>query len=151
MIALLKSGKINTRLLCEIAAHKSFVKLLADVEIYVDGIASMQIQSLNTLVDMARIEITEMYQPGEGEPYLRLLKAAHVEEDTYFQHVVHDDIDSIIKDIKEAHGQDSTSAPESTVAEEIHQAIEKAAHFKGSRKEQQVVVMCQQLGIRTVS
>ena len=29
------------------AAHKDFVKLLADIEIYVDGIATMQIQNLN--------------------------------------------------------------------------------------------------------
>ncbi len=57
MIGLLRSGKINTRLLCEMAAHRDFVKLLADIEIYVDGIASMQIQNLNTLVDMARVEI----------------------------------------------------------------------------------------------
>ena len=57
MIELLKSGEINTRLLCEMAAHKDFVKLLADIEIYVDGIASMQVQSLNTWVDVARKEI----------------------------------------------------------------------------------------------
>ena len=37
MIALLKNGEINTRLLCELAAHKDFVKLMADIEIYVDG------------------------------------------------------------------------------------------------------------------
>lgn len=40
MITLLKNGKINVRLLCELAAHKDFVKLMADIEIYVDGIAA---------------------------------------------------------------------------------------------------------------
>ncbi len=147
MIALLKSGRINTRLLCEMAVHKDFVKLLADIEIYVDGIASMQIQNLNTLVDMARIEIMDKHQPSGEEPYIRLLKAAHIEEETYFQQVIHSDIDGIIGNIKEAHRQDSTSAPKDAVAEEIHRAIEAATHFKGSREEQQVVVMCQQLGI----
>jgi len=51
------------------------VKLLADIEIYVDGIASMQIQNLNTLVDMARVEITEKYQPG-GEEIPTPMKSA---------------------------------------------------------------------------
>lgn len=77
MLGLLKSRKINTRLLCEMAAHKDFVKLLADIEIYVDGIARMQIQNLNTLVDMARVKITEKYQPGGEDTHIRLLEAAN--------------------------------------------------------------------------
>lgn len=146
MIELLKSGNINTRLLYEMAAHRDFVKLLADIEIYVDGIASMQVKNLNALVDMAKVEITEKYQPGEDN-YIRLLKAARIEEDTYFQNVVHSDMDSIIKDIREAHKHDSTSAPDTTAAEEIRQAITEAASFTGSSQEKQVVVMCRQLGI----
>ena len=47
MIELLKDGQINTALLCELAMHKDFVKLLADIEIYLEGIAAMQIQNLN--------------------------------------------------------------------------------------------------------
>ena len=37
MVALLKSSRINNRLLCELATHKDFIKFLADIEIYVDG------------------------------------------------------------------------------------------------------------------
>ena len=59
MVALLKSGRINNRLLCELATHKDFIKFLADIEIYVDGIATMQIQNLNALVDTVRHEIIE--------------------------------------------------------------------------------------------
>ena len=56
MVALLKSGRINNRLLCELTTHKDFIKFLADIEIYVDGIATMQIQNLNALVDTVRQE-----------------------------------------------------------------------------------------------
>ena len=79
MVALLKSGRINNRLLCELATHKDFIKFLADIEVYVDGIASMQIQNLNSLVDTVRHEIIERYRPGEDDPYLRILQAAHIE------------------------------------------------------------------------
>ena len=41
MVALLKSGRINNRLLCELATHKDFIKFLADIEIYVDGIITL--------------------------------------------------------------------------------------------------------------
>ena len=45
MVALLKCGRINNRLLCELATHKDFIKFLADIEIYVDGIATMQFKT----------------------------------------------------------------------------------------------------------
>lgn len=64
MIDLLKSGTINTRLLCEMAAHRDFVKLLADIEIYVDGIASMQVQNLNAYVNLARDTIEKSTAPA---------------------------------------------------------------------------------------
>ena len=37
MVELLKSGRINNRLLCELVTHEKFAELMADVEIYVDG------------------------------------------------------------------------------------------------------------------
>ncbi|SQA12786.1 Helix-turn-helix [Streptobacillus moniliformis] len=40
MIDLLLSGSINNRLLCEIATHDKFKELMADTEIFVDGVAT---------------------------------------------------------------------------------------------------------------
>ena len=90
MVALLKSGRINNRLLCELATHKDFIKFLADIEIYVDGIATMQIQNLNALVDTVRHEIIERYRPGEDDPHLKVLQAAHISDDEYFSQMVRD-------------------------------------------------------------
>ena len=119
MVALLKSGRINNRLLCELATHKDFIKFLADIEIYVDGIATMQIQNLNALVDTVRHEIIERYRPGEDDPHLKVLQAAHISDDEYFSHMVLDDLNLIIRDIREAHKKDSESAPQTTVADEL--------------------------------
>lgn len=119
MIHLLKSGNINTRLLCEMAAHKDFVKLLADIEIYVDGIACMQVQNLNAYVNLASNTIEKKYRPGEHDHHIRILNAAHINEDKYFRHVVHDDVDGIIQSIKEAHRRDTTSAPETDFVQEL--------------------------------
>lgn len=49
MIALLKSGKINNRLLCEMATHKDFQRLMVDMEIFVDRIADMRIKDTNAV------------------------------------------------------------------------------------------------------
>ncbi len=133
MVALLKSGRINNRLLCELATHKDFIKFLADIEIYVDGIATMQIQNLNTLVDTVRHEIIERYRPGEDDPHLKVLQAAHISDDEYFSHMVLDDLNLIIRDIRETHKKDSESAPQTTVANELKENLEAVENFKGSR------------------
>ena len=147
MVALLKSGRINNRLLCELATHKDFIKFLADIEVYVDGIASMQIQNLNSLVDTVRHEIIERYRPGEDDPYLRILQAAHIEDDEYFSHMIQDDISVIVHDIRAAHKSDSESAPPTTIAEELKQDLEDVANFKGSPLEKQAALYCKRLGI----
>ena len=126
----LKSGRINNRLLCELATHKDFIKFLADIEIYVDGIATMQIQNLNTLVDTVRHEIIERYRPGEDDPHLKVLQAAHISDGEYFSHMVLDDLNLIIRDIRETHKKDSESAPQTTVADELKENLEAVENFK---------------------
>ena len=147
MVALLKSGRINNRLLCELATHKDFIKFLADIEIYVDGIATMQIQNLNALVDTVRHEIIERYRPGEDDPHLKVLQAAHISDDEYFSHMVLDDLNLIIRDIRESHKKDSESAPQTTVADELKENLEAVKNFKGSRLEKLAMLYCKQLGI----
>lgn len=147
MINLLKSGQINNRLLCEMAVHRDFIKLLADIEIYVDGIATMQVQNLNTYVDTVRHEIVERYRPEETDPYLRILSAAHLEEEEYFGQLVSDDLKSIIRDIRTDHKGDSESAPTNSISEELRQNIEETMNFKGSDAERQAFLYCKQLGI----
>ena len=106
---------MNNRLLCELITHKDFIKFLADIEIYVDGIANMQIQSLNTMVDSVRKSIIEKYQPQEEDYYLQILQATHINNDEYFSHMISDDLHAIIKDIRESHKKDSDTAPENTI------------------------------------
>ena len=83
MIALLKSGAVNNRLLCEIAAHKDFRRLMVDMEIYVDRIASMQIDNLNAYLDTVRQEVSQRFHPDENDLYFRTLELSHIQEDEY--------------------------------------------------------------------
>lgn len=107
----------------------------------------MQIQNLNALVDTIRHEIIERYRPGEDDPHLKTLQAAHVDDDDYFSHIALDDISTIIRDIREAHKKDSESAPLTTVADELRENLEAVENFKGSRQEKQAFLYCKQLGI----
>ena len=76
-----------------------------------------------------------------------MLQAAHISDDEYFSHMVLDDLNLIIRDIREAHKKDSESAPQTTVADELKENLEAVENFKGSRDEKLVVLYCKQLGI----
>ena len=147
MIAMLKGNTLNHRLLCELATHKDFPRLLADIEIYVDRIAAIQIDTLNATVDVARQEILNRYQPSEEDIYLKTLAAAHIEEDEYFSHRIHKDIDGIIRDLREKHAADASTAPETSLAAELKKELDAAAEFSGSDQERQARIFCMQLGI----
>lgn len=147
MIGLLQSGKINNRLLCEIVTHDNFRRLMADIEIYADRIASMQISNLNAIVDVARSEILSKYNPEVDDLYLKTLDAAYIQEEEYFSHAIHDDMDVIMQDIRKSHAKDSNTAPEISIATELKRQVEDIANFKGSDQEKQVRIFCNQLGI----
>lgn len=147
MIDILRNGKINNRLLCEIVTHSNFHRLLVDIEVYVDRIASMEIDNLNAIVATARAEVLGRENPDENDLYLRTLEVAHVQENNYFTHIVHEDIDAIIADIREAHKKDRTTAESQTTAAKLTQAIEEAMQFEGSDQEKQIRIYCNLLDI----
>lgn len=53
-VDLVKTGRFNHRLLSELICHKDFQRLMLDAEIYVDRIADMQINDMNTILEAAR-------------------------------------------------------------------------------------------------
>lgn len=71
-IELLKSGRFNNKLLCEIIKHPDFLKLMADTEIYVDGIATMQIKNMNDWLDTVRLQIIQQKNPDANDLYLKV-------------------------------------------------------------------------------
>ena len=144
MIDILKSGRIDNALLCELAAHPDFVKLLADIQIYVEGIAAMQIHNLNAWVEVIRSKIIEDYRPGKQDMDTLLSDAVLLRERDYFTSRVHENIDAIMEDIREAHRGQSESGPEHSAIADLKQGLEEVANFKGSRVEAWLMMYCKQ-------
>ena len=68
MVELLSSGKINNRLLCELATHPNFWRLMIDMEICIDQIANMRVEQMNLLLEATRRTVLSKYAPGEDDP-----------------------------------------------------------------------------------
>ena len=63
----------------------------------------MRVHDMNIVLAETRKMVMEKHDPGENDLYMRTLELAQISEDEYFSHVVHDDLDRIIGDIREAH------------------------------------------------
>ena len=147
MIEFLKSGKLNNRLLSELALHKDFQRFLVDIEIFVDRVADMRINDMNAILEANRKQIMEKHNPGENDLYVRTLELAQVSEENFFAHVVHKDIDGILHDIREAHRKDTAAADAASPVVEIQKQMETALHYEGTEEEKKARLFLVTLGI----
>lgn len=147
MVELLKSGRINNRLLCEIATHDNFIRLMADAEIYVDGIATKRFRDLNESLEMERANIISQYQPEIADNILQTIEAAEIKEEDFFCHTTHKEWDAILHDIRKDHEQDIESEPDISTTQKIIADIKKAMFNPTDYVELYCRVMCYQLEI----
>ena len=145
MIELLKSGLVDNSLLCELATHPDFPRLMADLEIYVNGVAVKQVQTVNAIVDTMSATIMKQYNPGLTDPQLRQLVAAHIDDDSFCRYVIQQDINSIALDLREAHRDDFFSVPEDNPLKGLLQAADEAAREDSDPEQASLAFICKRL------
>ena len=145
MIELLKSGRLDNSLLCELATHSDFPRLMAELEIYVNGVATKQIQGANAIVDAMSATIMKRHNPGLTDPQLRQLITAHIDEDSFCRYVIQQDINKIALDLREAHKDDFFSVPEDNPLKGFLQAADEAASEDGDPEQASLAFICKRL------
>ena len=145
MIELLKSGRVDNSLLCELVTHPDFPRLMAGLEIYVNGIATKQVQSANAIVDAVSATIMKQHNPGLSDPQLRQLIAAHIDEDSFCRYVIQQDINGIALDLREAHKDDFFSVPEDNLLEDFLQTVEETASPDSDPEQAAMAFICKRL------
>ncbi len=126
-IEILKSGKINNRLLCEMIRHPDFWKFMSDTEIYIDSLASMQINNLNSYVAMMRTKIQLDGKVTDADHYMRTLRASEIDEDDYFCRLLGNDISKIAKAIRAGHKRDKETGNDNDPLSEVVDIIREYA------------------------
>ncbi len=106
------------------------------MEICIDAIADMRIRDMNQLLETTRQKIIQQYAPEEPDLHLRTLELAQINEDSFFRHVLHKDLDAIVWDLREAHSKDSATADTAqTAADEtadIRKKMVEALEIEGT-------------------
>lgn len=80
---------------------------MADLEIYVNGIAAKQVQGANAIVDAVSATVMKQHNPGLTDPQLRQLIAAH--KDDFFSVPEDNPLEDFLQTADEAASPDSDS------------------------------------------
>lgn len=122
-VDVLKSGRINNRLLCEIITNEKFEELMADTEIYVDGIAAGMFNDIDLSLEQIRSEIIEQTPEAAMDRTLKTLEAAQIKEEDFFCDVTHKNWDQILHDIRKNHEDNNEIAGDETPAQKELKAL----------------------------
>ena len=134
----LKNGHFNGKLLSEIISHTNFPQLMTDMEIFVDHIASMQVDNLNDAMGIMRSIVQKQYHPDENELFYRTLEVAKIPADEYVSSVLRDDLTGILRDIRKAHPKntkDETASSPLAVIEKFQKKVQSVIEGSGSPEE----------------
>ena len=145
MIELLKSGLVDNSLLCELATHPDFPRLMADLEIYVNGVAGKQVQSANAIVDAVSATIMKQHNPGLTDPQLRQLITAHIDEDEFCRYVIQRDINGIALALRETHKDDFFSVPEDNPLKEMLETAGEIVSQDSDTEQAYLAFICKRL------
>ena len=132
----LKSDKINRRLLSELIMHKDFRRLMTDLEIVVDRDVDQYMDIVKMLMPAIRKTIMEKHGADEEDVNMKTLELASQAQDIYLANVIHDDLDAIIRDIRENHLNNINTADPEGIAnqEKIKSVIDLAASGASKRE-----------------
>lgn len=146
----LKSGHFSGKLLSEVICHNDFPRLMTDMEIFVDHIASMQVDNLNDVMGTMRGIVQKQYHPEENELFYRTAELGKIPADEYVSSVLRDDLTGILLDIRNAHPKrtkDETALSPLAVIEEFQEKVQSVIEGKGSPEEQAAKVYLAAWGI----
>ncbi|MGN8963335.1 M56 family metallopeptidase [Bariatricus sp. HCP28S3_D3] len=144
-IDLLKSGRIDNTLLCELAAHPDFPRLMADLEIYVNGTALKQAQGANAIVDTMSATVIKKHNPGMSDTQLRQLITAHIDEDEFCRYVIQRDINGIALALRETHKDDFFSVPEDNPLKEMLETAGEIVSQDSDTEQAYLAFICKRL------
>ena len=145
-VDVLRNGKFNHRLLCELIVHENFRRFMTDLEIYVDGYVSANIQNLNAGLEATRQMLKKKYAADENDLYMSTLKLGQIDEDEYFGRVLYDELVAILKNIKTEHRKDKTTSDGSMI-DNLMKELEDAQKLEGSADEKKIRTALKAIGI----
>ena len=150
-IEILKSKKLNNRLVSELLSHADFGQLLNAIEVYIDRKLYPQMQAMNAGYRMTETVIKESLVTAEDKrnEVLNFLQNAIMDEDEFFRYRISERFNHIMKNLFEAHKTDTLSSEHNEVIEDMKNMVQGYAEDRKTEPEAKAkfFMLCKQLGL----
>ncbi len=145
-LEVLRSGKINSRLVSEIIENEHFPALMRDAEVYVDGFVEDKLEQNNRLFDIARKKVAEKVG-DEPDITLTTLNHIHYAHEDYFAGVLCKDLIPILKSLNDAHRGSPETSDRSYTNEAMVKIIDAVSNTPGNGVKKLAAIINALLGI----
>ncbi len=145
-LEVLRSNKINSRLVSEIIENEHFPALMMDAEVYVDGFVEDRLEQNNRLFDIAREKVAEK-TGDDPDTTLATLNHIHYAQEDYFAGVLSKDFILILKDLNDAHRGSPETSDRSYTSEAMSKIIDAVNNTPGNGVKKLAAIINALLGI----
>ena len=122
-IEVLKSDKLNNRLMSEMISHPDFSGLLRAIELYVDRKVLPQMNTINAMYKIAENAIREKHEVVDNDEVIALLQESVVDEDTYLRYRISERFNLLMKSLFDAHKKDVLPNEQAEAIKEVATAL----------------------------
>lgn len=149
-IEAISKGNYDHVLLSEILSHEAFMRLMLDVTVYVSQSHALSMVQNNAALSYAR-ELLLLSTGGIDTAETRAMELSSVNEDRFVLEAIHNDIDSILKDLLEAHRpeniDDLKEQAKAEMLDQMTQALDSSSDSNAGSPEQLMDILLGQLQI----
>lgn len=147
-IKVLQCGAYNPLLLSEILTNGNFLKLMIDGEIYVDGSVSDQYEIYNKLYEATQAILIKRMHPADYDLHMEKLKKMSIDEDSFFERTISEDIMQIFREIRATHLTDFESRTDTAIIDKIISTAEEIAGTGASPIQKFKMIFQKLLGVK---
>lgn len=145
VIDILRAKTINTRLLNDFILDPHFDNLIADMEIYINGMISMRITALNSQLKSTRNMIMKKHNMTKDDINTRTFLLGQFDEKRYFNTIIAEDIDKILISLRKKYSENdkdhSVTSSEIDLEKMTLDAVDKYRTTKGSKKDRETALL----------
>ena len=150
-IEILKSRKLNNRLVSEILSHDDFVPLLTAIESYVDRKVMPHINTVNQVYKIAEEAIKKENPQHEDDKddILEILQQTIINEDEYLRFRISERFNELMKKLFDEHKKDALPDKEMDALKDFKDGLKTYQEEKENSNTQRakVVLMAKQIGL----
>ena len=149
-IAVLKSKKMNNKLLSKVLSHSDFPELLAALEVFIDRTISENMEIVNKTYKVAIDTINRQAVTVGRDEYIAALKEASIDPDDYLRFRLSQRFDKIAKSLYDANKKETQSESGKGYLESLSKQLEKYQAVKdetGSAEQAKLALLADQIGV----